>query len=343
MTDAALLTRARAGDQAAFGRLVEPYHRELHGHCYRMLGSLPDAEDAVQDTLLRAWRNLRLFEGRSQLRTWLYAIASNVCLRMLERRPARVLPIDYGPPADPHEPLGAPLAESTWIEPYPHELDSHHAAGPEARYEQRESIELSFIAALHHLPPRQRAVLILREVLGFSGGEVAEALGTSPAAVYSALQRAHHVLDRRLPDRSQQATLRALGDDELRQIVSRYVEAWERSDVGALVTMLTEDATVAMPPTPTWFRGRDAVTAGLRTGPLDGEPRWRLVPTRANGQLAFGAYRMNRASHTFEPHHVAVLTLRGALIERIDAFHDPTAPARFGPAPGTRRVERATS
>jgi RNA polymerase sigma-70 factor (ECF subfamily) len=329
MTEADLLTAARAGDQHAFGRLAEPYDRPLHAHCYRMLGSVPDAEDAVQETLLRAWRNLPGFEGRSSLRSWLYAIATNVCLRMIERRPARVLPIDYGEPADPHEPFGEPLVESTWIEPYPHDRLGlqEGLAGPEARYEQRESIELSFIAALQHLPPRQRAVLILREVLGLSGGEVADALDTTPAAVYSALQRAHHIVDSRLPDRSQQATLRSLGDDRLREIVSRYVEAWERSDIDAIIAMLTEDAVLAMPPIPTWYRGREGVAAALEAGPLNGELRWRMTPTYANGQLAFGASVWDPAGQAFTPQSVAVVTFRGAQIEQICAFHDPAAPA----------------
>ena len=178
-----------------------------------MLGSLQDAEDAVQETLLRAWRNLSSFQRRSSLSTWLYTIATNVCLRAIERRPSRVLPIDYGPPADPHEPIREPLLESVWIEPYPDEelgLDND-LAGPEARYEQRENIELAFVAALQLLPPRQRAVLILRDVLGFSGAEVADALETTPTSVYSALQRAHATLEERRPDRSQQATLTRSG------------------------------------------------------------------------------------------------------------------------------------
>src|SRR5262249_6431714 len=158
----------------------EPHRRELHAHCYRMLGSVQDAEDAVQETLLRAWRGLEQFEGRSSLRSWLYTIATNVCLRLIERRPARVLPIDYGPPSDPHAPLARPLAEPTWIDPYP---DPHLEDVPAAQYEQREAIELAFIAALQPLPPRQRAVLILRDVLGFSGAEVAASLETTPASV----------------------------------------------------------------------------------------------------------------------------------------------------------------
>ena len=328
MTEAELLSAARAGDEAAFGQLAGAYQRPLHAHCYRMLGSVPDAEDALQETLLRAWRNVRGFEGRSALRSWLYTIATNVCLRMIERRPARVLPIDYGPAADPHESFAEPLVESTWIEPYPHDRLGlqEGLAGPEARYEQRESIELSFIAALQLLAPRQRAVLILREVLGFSGKEVADALETTPAAVYSALQRAHHIVDSRLPDRSQQATLQALGDEQLREIVSRYVEAWERSDIDAVVAMLTDDAVLAMPPIPTWYRGLEGVTAALRAGPLNGELRWRMIPTEVNGQLAFNAHLWDPASQEYAPQSVAVLSLRGAEIEQICAFHDPAAP-----------------
>src|SRR3954468_16296540 len=192
MTGSRLLEAAVAGDERAYAELIEPHRTALRAHCYRMLGSIQDAEDAVQETLLRAWRNLASFQGRSSLRSWLYTIATNVCLRAIERRPRRVLPIDYGPPGDPHQRLGEPLVESTWIEPYPDEnlgLEDG-LAGPEARYEQRESIELAFIAALQHLPANQRAVLILREVLGFSAREVAETLDTTVASANSALQRA---------------------------------------------------------------------------------------------------------------------------------------------------------
>jgi RNA polymerase sigma-70 factor (ECF subfamily) len=333
MTESQLLKAATAGDERAYAELIEPHRHPLHAHCYRMLGSVQDAEDAVQETLLRAWRSLSSFQGRSSLRSWLYTIATNVCLRAIERRPGRVLPVDYGPPADPHQPLGEPLVESTWIEPYPDErlgLDDG-LAGPEARYEQRESVELAFIAALQQLPPRQRAVLILRDVLGFSGAEVAETLETTPASVYSALQRAHESVDHRLPELSQQATLRSLGDERLREIVDRYVQAWERNDVDAIAAMLTDGATLAMPPTASWFRGRDAVATGLRAVPLSGGLRWRLTPTRANGQLAARAYLWDDVGGSFVPRHLAVLTLRGALIEEIDAFIDPSAPL-LGPA-----------
>ncbi|MDL4814145.1 sigma-70 family RNA polymerase sigma factor [Actinomadura opuntiae] len=342
MTEPNPLKAAVAGDERAYAELVEPYRGPLHAHCYRMLGSVHDAEDAVQEALVRAWRSLPSFEGRSSLRSWLYTIATNVCLRTIERRPGRVLPIDYGPPADPHRPLGEPLTDSTWIEPYPDErlALADRPAGPEARYEQRESVELAFIAALQHLPARQRAVLILRDVLGFSGAEVATALRTTPASVYSALQRAHRAVDRRLSEPSQQATLSSLGDARLREIVDRYVRAWERNDVGAIVAMLTDGATIAMPPTPTWYRGRDAVAAFLRTRPLGGGLRWRLTPTRASGQLAARADLWDPAAGGFRIHHTTVLTLHGELIDQIDTFLEPWALTLDAPESDACRRDR---
>ncbi len=319
MSERDLLAAARRGDEAAFGDLVGPYRRELHAHCYRMLGSAADAEDVLQDALLGAWRGLPRFEGRSSLRSWLYTIATNACLKAIQRRPKRVLPIDYGPPADPHDRIAAPLVETAWVDPLP---------TPEGHYEQRESVELAFIAALQHLPARQRAVLILRDVLGFSARETADALDMNPAAVDSAMQRAKKTVDARLPQRSQQATVRALGDAQLRAIVDGYMEAWERSDVDAVVAMLAEEATFTMPPQPTWFRGRDAIATFLAARPLAEGMRWRIVPTRANGQLAFGHYCWDGAG--FAAESVAVLTLRGTQIEDLTVFRTPELLERFG-------------
>jgi RNA polymerase sigma-70 factor (ECF subfamily) len=332
MSEQQLIDSARSGDERAYDRLVEPHRAELRAHCYRMLGSAHDAEDALQDALLRAWRGLAGFEGRSSLRSWLYTIATNACLKAIERRPKLVLPIDYGPAADPHDGLGRPLLESVWVDPYPDErlgLDDG-LAGPEARYEQREGVELAFIAALQYLPGRQRAVLILRDVLGFSAREVADALDATPASVDSALQRAHKTVDQRLPERSQQATLRALGDETLRAIVAEFIDAWERADVDAVVAMLAEDAAMTMPPMPTWYRGREAIAAFLSDRPLSGNLRWRSVPTRANGQPAFGQYIWNADTETFIAHGVNVLTLDGAQIAEINSFLTPEVFERFG-------------
>ena len=337
MNEQQLLEAASKGDERAYAELVEAHRGPLYAHCYRMLGSVHDTEDAVQEALLKAWKALGSFETRSSLRTWLYAIATNVCLRMIERRPApRVLPLDYGPPSDPHKPLGPPLLESRMVEPYPdRELGlglAEGLAGPEARYEQREAIELAFITALQHLPGRQRAVLILRDVLGFSGGEVADALDTTAASVYSLLQRAHATIDERLPDRSQQATLRALDDDELRTIVERYTEAWTHNDVDAIVGMLTESATLAMPPIVSWYRGLEAIEIMFRTVAFADRRSWRMLPTAANGQLAVGTYERD-SSGVYAPHGVTVLTLRGNKIDEIVAYYGPWMLERFGLPP----------
>jgi RNA polymerase sigma-70 factor (ECF subfamily) len=317
-----LLAAARGGDQDAFGRLVEPYRGELHAHCYRMLGSVQDAEDAVQDATLRAWRGLARFEGRSSLRSWLYTIATNTCLTQIERRPKRVLPVDYGPPTDPHRGPGEPLVESIWVEPYPDvQLGLGDGfAGPDARYEMRESIELAFIVALQHLPATQRAVLILREVLGFSAKEVAETLDTTVASVNSALQRARASVENRVPEQSQQATLRALGDERLRGIVASYVDAWERSDVDAILAMLTQDAAFAMPPRPTWFGPRDEIEAFLAGFPLSGAWRWRPLRAQANGQPALAFYSWDEEAQAFLPFALNVLTFRGSRISDVVAF-----------------------
>jgi RNA polymerase sigma-70 factor, ECF subfamily len=317
-----LLTAATGGDEDAYRRLVEPHRGELHAHCYRMLGSVHDAEDALQDALLRAWRGLPRFEGRSSLRSWLYRIATNTCLDTIAKRPKRVLPIDYAPAADPHEGPGEPVVESVWVEPYPDEklgLEDGYAA-PEARYERRESVELAFVAALQNLPANQRAVLILREVLGFSAREAAETLETTTASVNSALQRARKTVDERLPEQSQQATLRALGDEGLREVVDGYIEAWDREDIDGVVAMLTEDASFAMPPLRTWYRGHEALTVFLDVGPLSGEWRWRHVELRASGQPALAFYSWDPDEEAYLPFALNVLTVRGARISDVTAF-----------------------
>src|SRR5579859_1121564 len=333
---------AKAGDEGAFARLLEPHRGELHAHCYRMLGSLHDADDALQDASLRAWRGLARFEGRSSLRSWLYTIATNTCLTQIERRPKRVLPIDYVPATHPETAPGEPVVESVWIEPYPDEIlgVEDGPAAPEAHYERRESLELAFIAALQHLAANQRAVLILREVLGFSANETAKMLETTVASVNSALQRARAAVEDRVPEQSQQATLRSLGDDALRELVDRYVDAWERCDVGQFAAMLAEDATFAMPPLATWYRTREGIATWASQSPMSGEWRWRTVLTRANGQPALAFYAWDRASHGYLPFALNVLSFRGKQVSDVTAFivrsieaSEPEAYERFPEQP----------
>jgi RNA polymerase sigma-70 factor, ECF subfamily len=320
MTEAELLAAAKRGTEEAFAALVEPYRRELRTHSYRMLGSVHDAEDALQDAMLDAWRGLASFEGRSSLRSWLYTVTTNACLKAIRRRPKRVLPIDYGPPADPHGAPREPVMESVWIEPYPDE---------ELRYEERETVELAFVAALQHLPARQRAVLVLRDVLGFSAREAAEILDVSPPAIDTALQRARKTVDERVPEQSQQAALSSLDDERLRELVDGYVNAWDRDDVDALVTLLAQDAALTMPPERDWYAGREAIRAFLAARPLSGEVQWRLVPMRANGQLAFAHYYWDAGESAHLLAHITVLTLEGERIKEITAFRAPEAFATF--------------
>src|SRR5262245_56979197 len=263
-------------DDAGFERLMAPYRRELQAHCYRMLGSSADAEDALQESLLRAWRGLPGFEGRSSLRSWLYRIATNVCLKVIERRRTRVLPVDYGPSGDPQAAPEAPPAESVWIDPYPDETlgVADGLASPDARYEQPDSVELAFIPAFQHLPPRQRAVLLLRDVLGFAPSEIVDILETTPASVYSALQRAREAVDQRVPALSQQATLRTIGNEKLRRVVERYVRAWEAGDVQAVTPMLASHA--PHPDLVPWARGDRRLPLRRPAGPRPRQDRGRL-------------------------------------------------------------------
>ena len=312
-------------DDAAFTELVAPHRAALLAHCYRMTGSLHDAEDALQDALLRAWRAFDQFEGRSSLRTWLFTVATNSCRRLLERRSRRVLPVDFGPPADPHDDAGPPLLETTWVSPFPaYDVDDT----PAGRYETKESVELAFVAALQHLPSRQRAVLLLRDVLAFSARETAEALDSTAASVNSALQRAHKTMEERLPERSQQATLRSLGDDAAREVVTRFVDAWERHDVDALVALLADDVELTMPPMATWFRGRPAVEGFLRRRPMAAATRWRGLPVEANGQLACALYV--DTDEVWAAHSINVLDLRGAEVTGFHAFLDASLFPGFG-------------
>jgi RNA polymerase sigma-70 factor, ECF subfamily len=317
-----LLETARKGSEDAYARLVEPHRSELQAHCYRMLGSVQDAEDALQEALVRAWKSLDKFEGRSSLRSWLYRIATNTSLDAIGKRPKRILPIDYGPPADPHGGVGEPLVESVWIEPFPDEtlgLEDGFAS-PDARYEQRESVELAFIAALQLLPATQRAVLILREVLGFSAQETADTLDTSVASVNSALQRARATIEKKLPEQSQQETLKALGDEKLREIVEQYADAWERNDVDTVVGLLAEDASFTMPPMSRWFHGHDGIRDFLSLWSMLPDWGWKSIPTIANGQPALAFYSWDEEKQARVPFAVNVLTFEGEKIKEVDAF-----------------------
>ena len=309
----AVLARARAGDEQAFRELTEPYRGELHLHCYRILGSVQDAEDTVQETLLAAWRSLTAFEGRASVRSWLYRIATNRSLNVLRAQSRR--PREVPAMRDPLEPTRR--IEPLWLEPYPDVLLEDipdHSAGPAARYEARESIELSFIVALQHLPPRQRAALVLGDVLGFRTAEVAEALGTGEASVKGALQRARAALRTRLPAADRERAPRPDSAGE-RRLVGRFADAVERGDVDEMVALLTTDARVTMPPQPLEYQGHDAIAAFLRhRAELRGAPL-RVVPTRANTQPAFGCYLPDA-----RPYGLLVLTLEGDAIAAITWF-----------------------
>ena len=323
MVAADLIWRARAGDGDAFRELTEPYRRELQVHCYRMLGSFQDAEDALQDTLLTAWQGLAGFEGRASLRTWLYRIATNRCLdarRAASRRPAREWDV---PGVDMPEPTR--LGEVVWLQPYPDDLlGAGGLPGPEARYEQTESISLAFVTALQVLPPRQLAVLILRDVLGFHASEVAGLLDSTVESVTSALKRARASMQRRMSpsgDREPPPTAGGAAEDEL---VTRFVRAWESADMTALVALLTGDVFMAMPPMPFEYQGRDVV-ARFCAALFGAGRRFDLVPTRANGQPAFGAY-LRSSSGVRHGTGLYVLTLSGDRICAMTRFDNGVLP-----------------
>jgi RNA polymerase sigma-70 factor (TIGR02960 family) len=320
-----LLVDARRGDEAAFELLVERYRADLFAHCYRMLGSVQDAEDAVQESLLGAWRGLAGFEGRSSLRTWLFSVATHACLRLSSRRPGRILSSDPAPARSDTRDLGAPVPEPIWLEPWPDELPTEDEADPASAYLRRESVELAFVAALQHLPGTQRAVLILRDVLGFTAAEVAGILETTPASVNSAMQRAREAVAQRVPPRTQQAELAALGPGGRRALVDAFVTAWERADVRALLDLLAEDARFTMPPLPAWFDGREDVGRFLAQRVF--ATPWRLVPIAANGQPAFACYQYD--GERFRLGAVNVLSLRDGQISWIAGFLDPRVHRHF--------------
>jgi RNA polymerase sigma-70 factor (ECF subfamily) len=331
----ALLDTAKWGDRDTFQEIAEPYRRELQLHCYRMLGSLHDAEDLVQETFLRAWRGRDRFEGRASFRNWLYTIATNACLNALARRShsRRVLPETLGPPTD-RTPEGAPLTEIAWLEPYPDaalEGIPDAAPGPDARYEMHEAVQLAFVAAIQHLPPRQRAVLLLRDVLGWSANESAGLLDSSVTSVNSALQRARATLEQRFP--SGEPSVPPAPDEQQRSLLERYLRAWEGADLDAFVALLREDAVLNMPPWPQWYRGREAIRALFAWAWQVVGAAERLVPTAANRQPAFAMYRRGADGPTLRAHGIWLLTFEGEEIAALTAFLDPRLFATFGLPP----------
>ncbi len=327
------LNAALAGDHDAFERLVEPYRRELLVHCYRFFGGLEDAEDMLQETLLRAWRGLPGFAGRASLRAWLYKIATNACLDALDRRRVRSLPNLTTPPAAPGQALPAPVLDPVWLDPLPDAalegVPAGPAADPEAAYEARENVTLAFLAVLQQLPGRQRAALILRDVLGFSANETAQMLDMSTAAVNSALQRARTALGGRV-----QRPAPPPAEGQLAELLQRYVHAWETADSASLVRLLRDDVVLTMPPFALWFRGRADVRAfldGFLFARADAAGRFRLLPTRANSAPAFAVYERG-AEGAYRPSALQVLRLAGGEIAQIDDFitAEPAFFARFG-------------
>jgi RNA polymerase sigma-70 factor (TIGR02960 family) len=320
-----LISRARAGDGEAFRTLTEPHLRELQVHCYRMLGSIQDAEDALQDTLLSAWQGIGGFEGRASLRTWLYRIATNRCLnarRAADRRPAKAWDV---PAVEPPEPTR--LGEVVWLEPFPDALLAgivDAPLSPEARFEQSESISLAFITALQVLPPRQTAVLILRDVLGFPAREVAEMLEVTTESVTSALKRARAGLARRWPPAAPEGGGPAAGSPDEKEVVARFVRAYESADVDALVALLTDDVFMSMPPMTLEYEGRDVVARFCDLLFASGR-RFSLVPTRANGQPAFGVYVLGPGG-VRHGSGLIVLTLAGGHISALTRFENSVLP-----------------
>ncbi len=338
--DAQVLAAARAGDAHAFERLMAPHRRPLHSHCYRMLGSPQDADDALQETLLAAWRGLAAFEGRSALSTWLYRISTRVCLRLVAQRPRRMESPDHGFAFDTTVDLGEMVTGPVWLEP----LSDAEAppfdgsVDPAAALARRESVALAFVAALQHLPATQRAVLLLRDVLEYSAAESAEILGTSVASVNSALQRAQRSVKERVPAVSQAAELQSLGDDGLTALLSAFVSAWESRDVEALVRLFTEDVRFTMPPLPSWFDGRASVERFI-TDRIFAQT-WQLHPLGANGQVGYACYMRAPGDDRFRLAGITLLSLREGRISGLHSFLDPAVHRRFGLADEIVPIER---
>ncbi len=322
MTEVSADADADVAAEAVFTELVTPLRSELHAHCYRMLGSTHDADDALQDALLRAWRSFSGLRSPAAARSWLYTVATRTCLDSVQRRARRALPMDLGPAAAEVTDLGLPLTEIAWLGPYP--------SSPITALEQRESIELAFVAALQHLPGNQRAALLLTEVLGYSAAEVAEMLDASTASVNSALQRARQTVATKLGPGSQAAQLRDAGDDRVRALVRRFADALEQGDAEGLIALLTADVTWSMPPFGRWFAGLADVRAFARAMPLTDCGRWRHRPVEANGQPAVACYLSPDGSAAFRAWSIDVLTVRDGLISDVTSFIGIEHFAAFG-------------
>lgn len=340
--EARQLDAARRGNSHEFSELAEPYRRELQVHCYRILGSLHDAEDMVQETMLRAWKRLDSYEGRASFRAWLYKIATNVCLDTLDkrhRRAKRLLPHDVFSPADPHKPIEPPETEILWLEPLPDEwLADSSAANPETRYSMHESISLAFLTALQILPARQRAVLILKDVMDWSASEIADLLDTTTSSVSSALHRARTTLAKNYHGQKAQVPIPDEADEQTRKILEKYMQAWQSADINGLVALLKKDATLSMPPSPSWYAGHESIgmfaantvfanDSMMFPGVASG--RWKLLPIQANGQVGAAVYqRMENGE--YHPFGIHVLSCEKGGISQITCFIDPSLPAYFG-------------
>ncbi len=314
-TQRALLLAVEAGDRTAFETLVGPYQSALLAHCYRMLGSYHDAEDLVQETLLRAWEKRASFTKEGSYQAWLYRIATNLCLNALTRSPRRSLPPSISHKSDPSSPLPKRVSEPIWLEPFPDDLEASHESDPEEKAMRREHITLAFLMALQQLTPTQRAILLLRDVLDWEAREVAEWLNLSTVAVNSSLQRARHAM------LGHQGKARAtLAPSQLQLLLQRYVTLWEQADIAGLVGLMREDAWFTMPPIPAWFQGREEIATLLTTSIFTLPRQWRLLPTHANASPAFGLYQRNAETDTYQLFGLLVLNLDGELIANTITF-----------------------
>ncbi len=335
----ALITGSAIHDQAESSLLIEPYRRELLLHCYRLLGSLYDAEDAVQEAMLRAWRHFGTFTdlGPRSLRTWLYTIATNTCFDALKKRSPRTLPTAAFLASDPTRAVAPRSAEALWLEPFPDSWLTEATENPEARYTRHESVSLAFLTALQLLPPRQRAILLLSDVLDWRASEIAQLLDLSVSAVNSALHRARVTLEKNYHNEQREMAQIYRADVATNTLLARYLQAWETDDVDGLVALLTEDATLSMPPVPSWYQGREAIRTILLAVlfPSDLQNRWRLFPTHANGQPAFVVYRADEVTGFYRAFALQVVALDGSRRDQrqvadVTAFLGPKLVTSFG-------------